>query len=171
MEREEKEMLKDPVFPESKVVFDDWKNYVCSEKDVEKKLKYIKENHDENGYSFWMLDYDKLPNTLKEQLPSSNCYLSFVNRCDVLRKYIYAVHCLMHKDHDFNIRGLWYMRGVEKLSNLSLNADTEYYFYKKLDPKKEEDWKVISDYFKLKTDDEGKAKVNGETMVSHTIIA
>jgi hypothetical protein len=29
MEKEEKEMLKDPVFPESKVVFDDWKNVVC----------------------------------------------------------------------------------------------------------------------------------------------
>ena len=29
MEKEEQEMNKEPVFPVSKVIFDEWKNYVC----------------------------------------------------------------------------------------------------------------------------------------------
>jgi elongation factor 1-gamma len=29
--------MKEPVFPESKLPFDDWKNFVCSEKDANKK--------------------------------------------------------------------------------------------------------------------------------------
>lgn len=56
---------------------------------------------------------------------------------------------MMEKQGDFNIRGLWYMKGVNKLPNLGLNQDTEYYFYKKLDPKNDQDWKVICDYFSL----------------------
>lgn len=170
MLKEEQEMLKDPVFPESKVNFDEWKNTVCQQKDLQKKLQYVKENHDENGYSFWKLDYDKLPNTLKEELPASNCFVSFTNRCDVFRKYVFAIHCLMEKPNDFNIRGLWYMRGVDKLPNLGLNQDTEYYFYKKLDPKNEQDWKVICDYFSLSKGSEGNAVIDGEKVNQFSVI-
>jgi len=35
------------------------------------------------------------------------------------------------------------MRGTDKLPNLNLIDDMEYYFYKKLDPKNEQDWKTI----------------------------
>lgn len=31
MEKEEQDMNKEPVFPETKVIFDEWKNYVCQE--------------------------------------------------------------------------------------------------------------------------------------------
>jgi hypothetical protein len=117
-----------------------------------------------------MMDYDKLPNTLKEELASTNCFISFTNRCDVFRKFIYGVHTLLEKNGDYNIRGVWYMRGVDKLPNLGLNQDTEYYFYKKLDPKNEEDWKVIKEYFSLNKESDGKDKVFDENVVLSTLI-
>lgn len=72
MEEEEKNRLKDPVLPESKMPFDDWKNYVCSEKDSEKKAEFILKNWEEEAYSFWQLDYDKYPGSFVDLLPSSN---------------------------------------------------------------------------------------------------
>lgn len=133
-------------------------------------MNYIKEQHDENGFSFWKLDYDKLPNSLKEELPSTNFYINFMNRCDVFRKFVYAVHALVHKDSDYNIRGLWYMRGVDKLPNLALNQDMEYYFFKKLDPKVESDWKEIREYFALTKESEGRDSVNGEKVILQSLI-
>lgn len=48
------------------------------------------------------------------------------------------------------------MRGTEKLSNLNLIDDMDYYFYKKLDPKKEEDWKAIKEFLSLSKASEDK---------------
>jgi hypothetical protein len=54
------------------------------------------------------------------------------------------------------MKGLWMMRGTEKLSNLNLIDDMDYYFYKKLDPKKDEDWKVIKEFLHLNKNSEDK---------------
>lgn len=43
---------------------DTFKKTVVNEKDNEKKMKFIKENHDPNAYSFWKVDYDKLEGEL-----------------------------------------------------------------------------------------------------------
>jgi hypothetical protein len=45
--------MKDPELPEPKMPFDDWKNYVCSEKDADKKCEFIRKNWEEEAYSFW----------------------------------------------------------------------------------------------------------------------
>ena len=39
--------MKDPELPDPKLPFDDWKNFVCSEKDVEKKAEFILKNWEE----------------------------------------------------------------------------------------------------------------------------
>ena len=53
LEEEEKAKMKDPELPEPKMPFDDWKNFVCSEKDSEKKAEFILKNWEEEAYSFW----------------------------------------------------------------------------------------------------------------------
>ncbi len=53
------------------------------------------------------------------------------------------------------------MRGTEKLSNLNLIDDMDYYFYKKLNPKNEEDWKVIREYLSLSKASEDKDYIQG----------
>jgi hypothetical protein len=59
------------------------------------------------------------------------------------------------------MKGLWMMRGTEKLSNLNLIDDMDYYFYKKLNPKNEEDWKVIREYLSLSKASEDKDYIQG----------
>lgn len=60
---------------------------------------------------------------------------------------------------NYNMKGLWMMRGTDKLSNLDLVSDMEYYNYKKLDPKKEEDWKIIKEFLNVNKDSIEKDKV------------
>lgn len=60
-----------------------------------------------------------------------------MSSCDLFRKWVYAIHLLIGEPGNYNMKGLWMMRGTEKLSNLNLVDDMEYYFYKKLDPKNE----------------------------------
>ena len=171
LEEEEKLKMQDPVLPESKLPFDDWKNYVCSEKDAEKKADYILQNWEEEAYSFWQLDYDKYPGSFVDLLPSSNQYVFFMGSCEVFRKWIYAIHLLTGDQGDYSMKGLWMMRGTEKLSNFNLIDDMEYYFYKKLDPKKEEDWKVIKEFLALSKESVDRDTIQGKMVRGYTSIA
>lgn len=64
MEREE-DKPKKVEFPKAKIFIDDWKKKVVNEKDLDKKWEWIRANHEPEAYSFWKLDYDKLPDELK----------------------------------------------------------------------------------------------------------
>ena len=72
---------------------------------------------------------------------------------------------MVGKPGDYNITGVWYWKGVDKLPNLGDNPETEYYKIAKLDPSKEEDWKVISDYFTATEEDYGKRELSGQPLV------
>ncbi len=94
-----------------------------------------------------------------------------MSSCEVFRKWVYAIHLLTGEKGNYNMKGLWMMRGTEKLSNLNLIDDMEYYFYKKLDPKKEEDWKVIKEFLSLSKASEDKDTIQGQPVLSYTAIA
>lgn len=90
---------------------------------------------------------------------------------EVFRKWVYAIHLLVGEQGNFNMKGLWMMRGTDKLPNLGLVDDMEYYFYKKLDPKKEEDWRVIKEFLSLNKDSVDKDSIQGQLVRSYTSIA
>lgn len=43
---------------------DTWKNTVVNIKDLKERFDWIKNNFEKDAYSFWKLDYDKLPSEL-----------------------------------------------------------------------------------------------------------
>ena len=136
-------------FPKSKIVLDLWKKYVVNERDSEKKMKYIKENHDPNAYSFYKLDYDKMEDELVEKIYTQNMLTGFLDRCEGFRKNAYGFHCVLGEGKVFDLCGLWYWNSTEKLPNLEENPECEYYKYKKLDPNDEQDWAEITKFFTL----------------------
>jgi elongation factor 1-gamma len=77
------------------------------------------------------------------------------------------VHCVTGEEGDYDINGVWLWRGTDKLVCIDENPLAEYYFYKKLDPSKEEDRKLIGEYFTLSESDWGTKKVNGQTLIFH----
>lgn len=151
-------------FPEPKIPMDDWKKKVSNEKDDEEKFKWIKENFEPEAYSFWKLDYDKLDTELKVELVSRNQVIGFFNRCESFRNHVYCVQVLMGEEENYNIRGVWFWKGPEKLPNLEENTSAEYFHYRKLDINSEEDWKLIKEYLSLTDDDIDKKKIENETV-------
>jgi len=73
------------------MVLDDFKRFVCNEKDNERKMNYVKENFDEKAYSFWFLEYDKLEGQCEVDYITKNECTGFLDRCEFFKKWVYAV--------------------------------------------------------------------------------
>ena len=136
-------------YPKSDLDFNDFKFYVANEKDAEKRVNYMLEKLDFNAFSFFHLTYDKLPNQCSVDYKTKNLLIGFLERCEFFRDHVYGVHCVTGKEGDYNINGVWLWRGTDKLVCIDENPVAEYYFYKKLDPKNEDDKKLIKEYFSL----------------------
>lgn len=96
-------------------------------------MDWIKKNFDPNGYSIWKLDYDKLPTECKVDYKTKNMCSRFLDMNEAFRKDVFCVHTVLGEEGNYNIRGVWLMRGTEKLPNLDQNSSTEYYNFRKLD--------------------------------------
>lgn len=152
-------------FPKSSMNLDEFKRNICNEKDNAKKMEYIKNNFDSNGYSFWKLDYEKIKGELEIRLQSENQLDGFLQRCETFRKHVCGVHALVGKEGDFNMKGVWLWRGTEKLPNLEENPAMEYYKFTKLDINKPEDFKLVEEYFSLEDTDQEKKEIEGNKVV------
>ena len=89
------------------------------------------------------MDYDKLDSELKDELMSCNQLQGFFNRSETFRNHVFCFQILCGEEGNYNIRGVWFWRGPEKLLALEDNPSTEFFNYRKLDIENEEDWKMI----------------------------
>lgn len=72
---------------------------------------------------------------------------------------------MLGEPENYNIRGVWFWKGPEKLALLEDNPSSEFFFYRKLDIENEQDWQLIQDYFSLVEADISNRKLEGETVV------
>ena len=79
----------------------------------------------------------------------------FLQKCVPLRRNAFAVHEVYDVEDDYKIRGLWMFRGKEIPQEMKDNDLYEYITFTKLDHNKEEDRKLVHDYWsKLNETDE-----------------
>ena len=126
-------------------------------------MAYIFENFDPTAWSFWKVDYDRLPKDGKVFYETRNRATNFISSCESFRKYIYGCHCVVGDEGNYNIRGIWMWRGPEFLEALKDHPAWEYNFYNKLDPSKPEDKEMITKWFNA-IDQVDKTKLSGETL-------
>ena len=113
------------------------------------------ELYDPEGYSLWRLEYQNLPTECKILFRTSNSKGMFLQKCDALRRYAFAAHGVYGVEDDYKIRGVWMFRGKEIPQEMKDNDLYEYITFTKLDPSKEEDKKLVHDYWtKLNETDE-----------------
>jgi len=89
---------------------------------------------------------------------TKNLMDGFLQRIEHFRKYCLARHCVLGDEPKLEIKGLWMWRGTEVPFDLKDHPQFEYYTVKKLDHNKEEDRKLVEDYW---TGKEGESQVGG----------
>ena len=143
------------LLPPSKLELETFKRAFLNNKDKEDAMKKFWEVYDPEGYSLWWLEYQNLPTECKVLFRTSNLKGMFLKKCDALRRYAFAVHGVYGVEDDYKIRGLWMFRGKEVPQEMKDNDLYEYTTFRKLDEKKEEDKKLVHDYWtKLNETDE-----------------
>ena len=143
------------LLPPSKLELEVFKRAFLNNKDKEDAMKKFWEVYDPEGYSLWRLEYQNLPTECKVLFRTSNSKGMFLQKCDPLRRYAFAAHGVYGVEDDYKIRGVWMFRGKEIPQEMKDNDLYEYITFTKLDEKKEEDRKLVHDYWtKLNETDE-----------------
>ena len=156
-EEEKKKKKVNPLdlLPPSKLELETFKRAFLNNKDKEDAMNKFWEIYDPEGYSLWWLEYQNLPTECKVLFRTSNSKGMFLQKCDALRRYAFAVHGVYGVEDDYKIRGLWMFRGLEIPQEMKDNDLYEYITFRKLDITKEEDKKLVHDYWtKLNETDE-----------------
>jgi len=143
------------LLPPSKLELETFKRAFLNNKDKEDAMKKFWEVYDPEGYSLWHLEYQNLPTECKVLFRTSNSKGMFLQKCDALRRYAFATHGVYGVEDDYKIRGVWMFRGLEIPQEMKDNDLYEYITFTRLDPNKEEDKKLVHDYWtKLNETDE-----------------
>ena len=135
------------LLPPSKLELETFKRAFLNNKDKEDAMKKFWEIYDPEGYSLWHLEYQNLPSECKILFRTSNSKGMFLQKCDALRRYAFATHGVYGVEDDYKIRGLWMFRGKEIPQEMKDNDLYEYITFRKLDHTKEEDRKLVHDYW------------------------
>jgi len=121
--------------PESSFVMDTWKKTYSNNK-AEVFQPYLWENFDPKAWSFWHCDY-KYNEENKLDFKTMNAVGGFLQRIDGTRKHLFGVMLIFKVPGQFNISGVWFQHGADKLIfdlNDDWNVDAEHYTWRKLDP-------------------------------------
>ena len=141
--------------PPSKLELEVFKRAFLNNKDKEDAMKKFWEIYDPEGYSLWRLEYQNLESECKILYRTSNSKGMFLQKCDQLRRYAFAVHGVYGVENDYKIRGLWMFRGLDVPQEMKDNDLYEYITFTKLDINKPEDKQLVHDYWtKLNETDE-----------------
>ena len=141
--------------PKSSLELETFKRAFLNNKDKEDAMKKFWEVYDPQGYSIWWLEYQNLPSECKILFRTSNSKGMFLQKCDQVRRYAFAVHGVYGVEDDYKIRGVWMFRGLEIPQEMKDNDLYEYITFRKLDITKPEDKQLVHDYWtKLNETDE-----------------
>jgi len=128
---------------------DDFKKAFLNTQDKAGVLKDFWSKIDLNGFSFWFMQYQKLPSEGKVFFKSNNSASFFLQKFDGVgfRKWTMAAHGVYGVEGNYEIRGVWMWRGTEIPEEVKEHESYEYMTIKKLDPTQEADRKLIEDYW------------------------
>ena len=141
--------------PPSKLELESFKRAFLNNKNKEDAMNKFWEIYDPEGYSLWWVEYQNLPTECKILYRTSNSKGMFLQKCDALRRYAFAVHGVYGVENDYKVRGMWMFRGKEIPQEMKDNDLYEYLTFRRIDINKPEDKQLVHDYWtKLDENDE-----------------
>jgi elongation factor 1-gamma len=156
--------FKDPYadLPKSSFVMDVFKRCYSNEDTITKAIPHFWENFDKEGWSIWKATY-LYPEDVKLGFMASNLVSGMFQRIEKLRKTAFA-SILILGEKEFQIEGVWVMRGQKLAFDLveDWNTDAPSYKFEKLDPDSAEDKVTVNKYFSWEGDFGGRPVVDGK---------
>jgi len=102
---------------------------------------------DLEGFSFWWMQYQKLPSEGKELFKCNNSSGMFLQKLDPFRKYTFSVHGVYGEEGNYEIRGVWMWRGLDVPQEIKEHDNYEYMTIKKLDVNNPADKALVEEYW------------------------
>ena len=141
--------------PPSKLELESFKRAFLNNKDKEDAMNKFCEIYDPEGYSLWWVEYQNLPSECKILYRTSNSKGMFLQKCDAVRRYAFAVHGVYGVENDYKVRGMWMFRGKEIPQEMKDNDLYEYLTFRRIDINNPQDKQLVHDYWtKLDENDE-----------------
>ncbi|CAK82501.1 unnamed protein product (macronuclear) [Paramecium tetraurelia] len=164
------EKKKNPLdlLPPSPFNIDDYKRAFFAEKDIAKNIQQLFTSVDVQGWSLWIVTYNKSQNEGKQLILTNNLMKGFINqRLDQnFRKYSFAIHGVYGDEPNLEIRGAWIWRGTEVPQEWKDHVAYDYHVFRRIDINNEQDKKDFTEYWVNQEEDE--SKVGGLTARSLT---
>ena len=134
--------------PPSKLELETFKRAFLNNKDYKDAITKFFNDYDPEGYSIYRLEYDNLPSECKVLFRTNNAQSVFIQKCNPACKYLFGNLGVYGEENDYKIRGVWMFRGKGVPQILKeCNDGIEYYLLKELDLSKEEDKKLVEEYW------------------------
>ena len=153
--KEKKKVNPLDLLPPSKLELETFKRAFLNNKDKEDAMNKFWEIYDPEGYSLWWVEYQNLPTECKILFRTSNSKGMFLQKCDAVRRYAFAVHGVYGVEDDYKIRGCWMFRGTEIPQEMKDNDLYEYLTFRRIDINNPQDKQLVHDYWtKLDENDE-----------------
>lgn len=115
-------------------------------------------NFDKEGYSLWLVYYDKYEGEGEKLYMTNNLANGFLQRLDHFRKYCFGAWGVYGDEPKLEIRGLFIWRGTEKPQEILDHPSYEYHFFTKLDVADPKTRKLVDEYWLNMTEE---TKVEG----------
>ena len=116
-------------------------------------MKTFFETYDPEGYSLWFTHYEKYDGEGVLLYQTSNLMNGFLQRMDdKFRNYSFSLLAILGEEPSLEIQGVWLFRGKTIPQEMLDHPQFEYYKKRELDVKKEEDRKLISDFWSAKAE-------------------
>jgi elongation factor 1-gamma len=135
------------LLPPTTFVLDEFKKEFLNTTEKAAVLKSFWDKIDLNGFSFWWMEYQKLPSEGKILFKTCNSSSFFLQKLDPFRKYCFGAHGVYGVEGGYEIRGVWMWRGTEIADEIKEHDNFPYMTIKKLDGTQEADRKLIEEYW------------------------
>jgi elongation factor 1-gamma len=157
--KEKKEKNALDALPPSPFNLFDFKTLFVNHPDKKEALKIFWEQLDDQGYSVWRMEYEKAEGEGRVGFLTSNLMNGFLQRLETFRKYALGVVGVYGDEPNLEIRGCWVWRGSEIPFEIKDHPSGEWYKFRKLDVKNnEEDRKIQEEYWTKWNEDEDKVE-------------
>jgi elongation factor 1-gamma len=142
------------MLPPSKLSLNDFKNFFVNTPDRKVGgMKKFFEDYDPEGYSIYFAHYEKYEGEGKVLYQTSNLMNGFLQRIDSFRQHVFAMMAILGEEPNLEIESVWMFRGKGIPQEMIDHPQFEYYKKRELDVTKEEDKKLISEFWGAKVGD------------------